>query len=78
MRSNAVIIVGSFQVHLIDQNGLIFGIDYSHHLNVYKIDGNELIKINKIVINNLSNSERREIKIKSENKMNLIKRNEED
>ena len=53
MRSNEVINkreVDGCEVHLIDQNGLIFGIDYIVYkiLNVYKIDGNELIKINKI------------------------------
>ena len=62
------------RAHLIDQNGLIIGIE-RNHLNVYKIDGNEWIKINKIKIYNqeIFTYHKIIIKIKSENKIEFNK-----
>ena len=70
---NEVYIDGE-NVHLLDQKGLIIGI-VGYSLNVYKIDGNKLIDINKIKIQNLDKlkGHKKEIKLKSENKMNLLK-----
>ena len=72
MRTNEAIQeieVDGYEVHLIDQSGLIIGIVLSD-LNVYKLDGNELIKINETNIIN----PQREIKIKSGNRIKLIKK----
>ena len=70
MRLNEVI--DGEKVDSIDQNGglIVVGIE-QNHLNVYKINGNELIEINKIEIANhqLLKDHKREIKIKSENRI---------